>query len=124
MVTAASYLPWMVLSLPAGALVDRYDRATLMWRAQLVQAAVVAAVALLIVFRVANIAVLGLAGLLLGGAEVIFSDAAQAVLPALVPPDPAPGQRRPAGRPDRGRTFLGRRPAACCSPGPPRCPSA
>src|SRR2546427_11536795 len=31
-VTAAGYLPWMVLSLPAGALVDRYDRATLMWR--------------------------------------------------------------------------------------------
>jgi MFS family permease len=26
-VTAATYLPWMVLSLPAGALVDRYDRA-------------------------------------------------------------------------------------------------
>ena len=84
-VTAACYLPWMVLSLPAGALVDRHDRAALMWRAQLVQAAVVAAVAILVVFRVANIAVLGVAGLLLGSAEVIFSNAAQAVLPALVP---------------------------------------
>ena len=86
-VTAASYLPWMVLSLPAGALVDRHDRATLMWRAQAVQAAVVAAVAVLVVFRTANIAVLGLAGLLLGSAEVVFSNAAQAVLPALVPPE-------------------------------------
>jgi MFS family permease len=86
-VTAAGYLPWMVLSLPAGALVDRYDRATLMWRAQAVQAAVVAVVAVLVVFRIANIAVLGLAGLLLGSAEVVFSNAAQAVLPALVPPD-------------------------------------
>src|SRR5690349_2878012 len=86
-VTAAVYLPWMVLSLPAGALVDRYDRATLMWRAQAVQAAVVAAVAILVVFRTANIAVLGLAGLLLGSAEVVFSNAAQAVLPALVPPE-------------------------------------
>jgi MFS family permease len=85
-VTAASYLPWMVLSLPAGALVDRYDRATLMWRAQAVQAAVVAAVSVLVVFRVAGIAVLGAAGLLLGSAEVIFSNAAQSVLPALVPP--------------------------------------
>ncbi len=83
-VTAAGYLPWMVLSLPAGALVDRYDRATLMWRAQAVQAAVVATVAIGVVFRVANIAVLGVAGLLLGSAEVIFSNAAQAVLPALV----------------------------------------
>ncbi len=89
-VTAATYLPWMVLSLPAGALVDRCDRATLMWRSQAVQAAVVAAVAILIVFRIADIAVLGVAGLLLGCAEVVFSNAAQSVLPALVPPELLP----------------------------------
>ena len=84
-VTAATDLPWMVLSLPAGALVDRYDRATLMWRAQAVQAAVVAVVTVLVIAREANIAVLGVAGLLLGSAEVIFSNAAQSVLPDLVP---------------------------------------
>ena len=89
-VTAATYLPWMVLSLPAGALVDRYDRATLMWRAQAVQAAVIAVVAILVVARQANIAVLGVAGLLLGCAEVVFSNAAQAVLPALVPTELLP----------------------------------
>jgi MFS family permease len=89
-VTAATYLPWMVLSLPAGALVDRYDRATLMWRSQAVQAAVVAAVAILIVFRIGDIAVLAAAGLLLGCAEVVFSNAAQSVLPALVPPELLP----------------------------------
>src|SRR5580700_3216325 len=70
-VTAATYLPWMVLSLPAGALVDRYDRATLMWSSQLVQAAVVALLAVAVVFRQANIEVLALGGLLLGCAEVI-----------------------------------------------------
>ena len=89
-VTAAMYLPWMVLSLPAGALVDRYDRATLMWRAQAVQAAVVAVVTVLVIAREANIAVLGVAGLLLGSAEVIFSNAAQSVLPDLVPPELLP----------------------------------
>ena len=88
-VTAAGDPPWMLLCCRPGALVDRYDRATLMWRAQLVQAAVVAAVAVLVVFRVANIAVLGVAGLLLGSAEVIFN-AAQAVLAALVPPELLP----------------------------------
>ncbi|HWM96538.1 MAG TPA: MFS transporter, partial [Streptosporangiaceae bacterium] len=67
--------------------VDRYDRATLMWRAQAVQAAVVAAMAVLVVFGIANIAVLGLAGLLLGSAEVVFGNAAQAVLPTMVPPE-------------------------------------
>ena len=114
-VTAADYLPWMVLSLPAGALVDRYDRATLMWRAQAVQAAVVAAVAIGVVFRVASIAVLGLAGLLLGSAEVVFSNAAQAVLPCPgAARAPGPGQRQPAGQPDRGGDVpraAGRQPA-------------
>jgi MFS family permease len=89
-VTAATYLPWMLFSLPAGAIVDRYDRATLMWRSQAVQAAIVAAITVGIVFRQADIALLGLAGFGLGCAEVIFSNAAQAVLPALVPPELLP----------------------------------
>src|ERR1700722_4372874 len=86
-VTAAIFLPWLLLSLPAGAVVDRYDRATLMWRAQAVQAAVVTIIAVLVVVHQANIEVLAAGGLLLGSAEVIFSNAAQAVLPALVPPE-------------------------------------
>jgi len=89
-VTAATYLPWLLLSLPAGAVVDRHDRATLMWRAQAVQAAVVAVLAILIVARRADIAVLAAGGLLLGSAEVIFSNAAQSVLPALVPAELLP----------------------------------
>jgi MFS family permease len=89
-VTAATYLPWMLFSLPAGAIVDRYDRATLMWRSQAVQAAIVVAVTVGIIFHQANIALLGLAGFGLGCAEVIFSNAAQAVLPALVRPEQLP----------------------------------
>jgi MFS family permease len=86
-VTAATFLPWLLLSLPAGAVVDRYDRATLMWRAQAVQAAVVAIIAVLVVAHQASIEVLAAGGLLLGSAEVIFSNAAQSILPALVPPE-------------------------------------
>jgi MFS family permease len=86
-VTAATYLPWMLFSLPAGAIVDRYDRATLMWRSQAVQAVIVAAITIGVVFRHADIAILGLAGFGLGCAEVIFSNAAQSVLPSLVPPE-------------------------------------
>jgi MFS family permease len=86
-VTAATYLPWMLFSLPAGAIVDRYDRATLMWRSQAVQAVIVVGITIGIVFHQANIALLALAGFGLGCAEVIFSNAAQAMLPALVPPE-------------------------------------
>ena len=89
-VTAAIYLPWLLLSLPAGAVVDRYDRATLMWRAQAVQAAVVTMIAVLVVVHQASIEVLAAGGLLLGSAEVIFSNAAQSVLPDLVPASQLP----------------------------------
>jgi MFS family permease len=89
-VAAATYLPWLLLSLPAGAVVDRYDRATLMWRAQAVQAAVVTIIAVLVVVHQASIETLAAGGFLLGSAEVIFSNAAQSVLPALVPPELLP----------------------------------
>ena len=89
-VTAATYLPWLLLSLPAGAVVDRHDRAALMWRAQAVQAATVAVIAVLVVARQAGIGVLAAGGLLLGCAEVVFANAAQSVLPALVPPELLP----------------------------------
>jgi MFS family permease len=89
-VSAAFYLPWLLLSLPAGALVDRCDRVTLMWRAQAVQGAVVAVIAVLAAIRVADIAALTAAALCLGAAEVVFSNASQAVLPQLVPADLLP----------------------------------
>lgn len=84
-VSAAFYLPWLLLSLPAGALADRCDRATLMWRAQVIQGAVVALLAVLVVSGGADIAILAIAAFCLGAAEVVFSNAAQSLLPALVP---------------------------------------
>src|ERR1700729_1247222 len=81
LVTAAEFLPWMLLSLPIGVLVDRHDRATLMWRAQVLQGIVIAALALLVVARRADIAVLAVG---LGTGEVLFGNASQSVLPQLV----------------------------------------
>jgi MFS family permease len=85
LVSAAIYAPWLLVSLPAGAIVDRHDRVTLMWRSQVVQCAVMCALTALVVTHLAGIAVLVVGGLLLGAAEVLFSNAAQSVLPALVP---------------------------------------
>jgi len=87
LVSAAMFLPWLLLSLPAGAIVDRHDRVALMWRSQAVQFAVMGVLTVLIVTRVAGIAVLAAAGFLLGCAEVVFSNAEQSALPALVPAD-------------------------------------
>jgi MFS family permease len=90
LVSAAMFLPWLLLSLPAGAIVDRHDRVALMWRSQAVQFAVMGVLTVLIMTRVAGIAVLAAAGFLLGCAEVVFSNAEQSALPALVPADLLP----------------------------------
>ncbi|MGH3272223.1 MAG: MFS transporter [Trebonia sp.] len=87
LVSAAMFLPWLLLSLPAGAIVDRHDRVALMWRSQAVQFAVMGTATILIMTRVAGIAVLAAAGFLLGCAEVVYSNAEQSALPALVPAD-------------------------------------
>jgi MFS family permease len=87
LVAAAGYLPWLLVSLPAGSLVDRHDRVALMWRAQLVQGLAVGVVTLLAAVHRVNIAELAAAGFFLGCGEVVFTNAAQSVLPSLVPAD-------------------------------------
>jgi MFS family permease len=85
LVSAATYLPWLLLSLPAGAVVDRYDRVALMWPAQAVRAVVVGAVAVLAAYGRAGVPVLAAMAFTLGACEVVFGTAAQAVLPEFVP---------------------------------------
>jgi len=84
LVSAAAYLPWLLLSLPAGALADRHDRAGLMWRAQAAQAVLVAVTAVLAACGAIGIPVLAVTAFGLGAGEVVFSTAAQAILPDLV----------------------------------------
>ena len=90
LVSAAAFVPWLLLSLPGGVIVDRYDRAALMWRSQVVQGLIIAILALLVLVHAIGISLLIVAGFLLGAAEVIFSNAAQSVLPDLVPADKLP----------------------------------
>ena len=84
-IAAATYLPWLLLSLPAGVIVDRYDRATLMWQCQTFQAVIVAGVAAATAAGHANIPILVAASFLLGSAQVIITNAAQSALPQYVP---------------------------------------
>ena len=90
LVSAAIFLPWLLLSLPAGAIVDRHDRVGLMWRSQAFQFAVMSVLTVLIVTHTAGIAALAAAGFLIGCAEVVYSNAEQSALPALVPADLLP----------------------------------
>lgn len=82
--SAATYLPWLLLSLPAGALVDRHDRVGLMWRSQAIQAVIVSVLAVIAVFGQVGIPVLAIMAFGLGACEVVFANAAQSILPDIV----------------------------------------
>jgi MFS family permease len=84
-VSAVTYLPWLLLSLPAGAMVDRHDRISLMWRSQAIQAIVVGVVAVLATLGLVGIPVLAVMAFGLGASEVVFTNASQAILPDIVP---------------------------------------
>jgi MFS family permease len=84
-VSAAGYLPWLLVSLPAGVLVDRRPRLALMWRTQLVQLVVAGAVTAVVLAGAVSIPLMAVLAFALGCCEVVFGNAAQAVLPELVP---------------------------------------
>ncbi|MDA0637568.1 MFS transporter [Nonomuraea sp. MCN248] len=82
---AAASLPWLLLALPAGALVDRLDRRRIMVVANAARVAVLAAATALAALGLMNLWLL-LAAVVLACASEVFADtSAQAVLPMTVP---------------------------------------
>ena len=93
MVAFTTRLPWLLFSIPAGVWTDRLDRRRMMVQADLVRLALTFGVVGVILsapeFPPARegfyIAVISVLAFLLGSAEVIRDNAAQTVLPAVVP---------------------------------------
>ncbi|WP_433221210.1 MFS transporter [Microtetraspora malaysiensis] len=83
-VSAATYLPWLLLSLPAGALVDRSDRVSLMRRSQVLQAIIVGVIAVPAASGHIGIPLLAVTAFGLGACTVVSANAAQAILPDIV----------------------------------------
>ncbi len=78
-------LPWLLLSLPIGAIIDRADRKRLLVWSDLVRAALVGALAIVVASGRAEIWMLWVLALGLGMAEVFFDNASQVIVPAIVP---------------------------------------
>lgn len=83
----AAALPWLLLSLPVGALVDRIDHRRLMIRADTFRAAVMGALTIAVASHNVHVWMVWLAAGCLGVAEVFFDNASQAIVPSLVPID-------------------------------------
>ncbi|HUF98442.1 MAG TPA: MFS transporter [Ilumatobacter sp.] len=83
--TFALFVPWLVIGLPVGVVVDRLDRKRLMASSSLLRSGLFAAIAWLVSSD--HLTVLALVALLIviGSCEVVFDSAAQAFLPSLVP---------------------------------------
>lgn len=90
LVAAARQAPWMVLSLPAGVITDRFNRRNILLICDLIRLALALAAVTLALTASGGAAIYALIGLtfLLGSAEVLRDNTAQTILPNLV----APGQ--------------------------------
>ncbi len=84
-VALATRLPWLVFSLQAGALTDRFDRRRLMIVANSLRALIVGAAAVAVFLDVMTIPLLYVVGFGLGMCEVVFDNTSQTILPGLVP---------------------------------------
>ena len=83
-ITAASYIPWIAVGLPAGALVDRWPRRRTLLAADLFRAALLATVTLLVLLGRMSVPELIIAVATATVAQCFADPAAQAVIPAIV----------------------------------------
>ena len=83
-VTAASFLPWLLLGPVAGAVVDRHDRRILMLAGQICRCVAAIGLATSVSAGRANIAILYAAALVISAGETIVDSAAQSAIPHLV----------------------------------------
>ena len=81
----AAALPWLLLSLPIGAFVDRIDHRLLMVRADVVRAFTIGALTIAVATDQARMWMVWVAAGCLGIAEVFFDNASQAIVPSIVP---------------------------------------
>jgi MFS family permease len=87
-VTFAGWLPWPLFALPAGALVDRFDRRRVMWTVDATRALIIGLLTVAVVAGWASIPLLAVAGFLVGAGQSLAENAAQAMVVAVVGRDP------------------------------------
>ncbi len=105
LIAVAQRLPWLVFSLPAGVITDRFDRKKIMMWSSVFRTALTGVVAVVVLFasdalpspsdigdgpvstNLTLYLTLVFSALLFGVAEVLFDNSAQTILPAIVEPE-------------------------------------
>lgn len=83
-VSLTGWLPWLLLGLVSGALVDRWDRRRTMWLVDGLRLLAVAGFAVAVMTGSASIALLLLVAFALGVGDTLFDSASQSIIPAIV----------------------------------------
>ncbi|WP_431039018.1 MFS transporter [Streptomyces sp. P6-2-1] len=83
-VALAEQLPWLLMSLPAGALADRLDRRRLMWTVDAARTLLVAMLAVAVAAHAVTVPLLLVAGFLLGCGQTVYNGAWSGIVPMLV----------------------------------------
>jgi len=86
-VTAFTWLPWLLFSLPVGVVVDRVDRRRLMVAMDVVRTGLMGTLAAAVLLDVLTLPLLFGLAFAMGTAETLFDNGAQTILPSLVPAD-------------------------------------
>lgn len=84
-VTAFTWLPWLLFSLPVGVIVDRVDRRRLMVAMDAMRAVLVGILATAVLLDLATLPLLFGIAFAMGTAETLFDNGAQTILPTVVP---------------------------------------
>ena len=84
-VTAATFAPWAIFSLPGGALVDRMDRRKLMVAGQLVRGLMVGVLGFAILAGIESVLLIYVTAFVIGTGEVFVDTSSQAAIQMLVP---------------------------------------
>jgi MFS family permease len=90
LVAFATFVPWMLIALPVGVVVDRVDRQGLMAAANLLRVLLFATIAVLAITERLSIWSLFAMLVVIGSCEVVFDSTAQAFVPMLVEPHQLP----------------------------------
>ena len=81
---ALAFLPWLIFGLPAGIIVDRYDRRWIMAIANTLRGGTALVLAMMTVTGTLSLASLLIGTLVFGLGETLFDNATNAIVPALV----------------------------------------
>ncbi|MFI0452577.1 MFS transporter [Actinomadura sp. 6N118] len=107
-VAFAGRLPWLVLALFGGVIVDRFDRRRLMIGTQIGQLSLVTLIAMVATLDLSEIWMIYIFAFGIGCGDILFTGASQAIVPTLVRPDELErANGRLIGAESVSREFLG-----------------